>query len=171
MYVSYSPYIGILHLKELGETECRHECSLGVYQAIDIFFAYRIIFWSVEIVSTQSINVVSNGLYCTGGRGGRMPCYVSQNFGNALPIFRAAFENIRKAQRIYWLRVTMLSQYSYAARMYFMRRTNISWFHAPHQYQFHNALPILVRRTNFSSCHAPHQFNFHNCYWCVAQYG
>ena len=41
----------------------------------------------------------------------------------------------------------MFSKYLYAARMHFMHHTNISSFHVPHQYQFHNAMPILVHRT------------------------
>ena len=28
-------FVEISHLKELGDTECRHECSFGVYLVID----------------------------------------------------------------------------------------------------------------------------------------
>ena len=56
---------------------------------------------------------------------------------------------------------------SYAAWINFMRRTNISSFHVPHQYQFHNTLPIFMRRTPISLHFARHtNFNFTTIQQC-----
>ena len=43
---------------------------------------------------------------------------------------------------------------------HFMCRINISSFHVPHHYQFHNALPIFI--FCISSFHTAHQFHFNN---------